>query len=87
MLETLLRFSLTQRIFIAVVAVVLAILGGGAWKSIPIDAFPEISPTQVKLILKAPGMTAEEIERRVTVPIETELLGIPRQEMIRSMTK
>ena len=87
MLETLLRFSLTQRIFVAVVVVVLAILGASAWKSIPIDAFPEISPTQVKLILKAPGMTAEEIERRVTVPIETELLGIPRQEMLRSMTK
>ncbi|MEQ8513980.1 MAG: efflux RND transporter permease subunit, partial [Chromatocurvus sp.] len=40
-----------------------------------------------KVILKVPGMTAEEIEQRVTYPVETELLGIPRQAMLRSTTK
>jgi cobalt-zinc-cadmium resistance protein CzcA len=52
-----------------------------------VDAFPDISPTQVKIILKAPGMTAEEVEQQVTQVIETELLGIPNQEMLRSTTK
>jgi cobalt-zinc-cadmium resistance protein CzcA len=61
--------------------------GASAWFSLPIDAFPDISPTQVKVILKAPGMTAEEIEAQVTLPIETELLGIPNQEILRSTTK
>ncbi len=87
MLEAIIRFSLTQRLFVLLLAAVLCGLGVRAWLQIPIDAFPDISPTQVKIILKAPGMTAEEIEQQVTQPIETELLGIPRQQMLRSTTK
>jgi cobalt-zinc-cadmium resistance protein CzcA len=87
MLGAIVRFSLTQRLFILVLTAVLVGFGIRAWFTLPIDAFPEISPTQVKIILKAPGMTPEEIERRVTYPIETELLGIPRQSMLRSTTK
>ncbi|HKK22426.1 MAG TPA: efflux RND transporter permease subunit, partial [Pseudohaliea sp.] len=87
MLHAVIRFSLTQRLFVAVLALAVTGLGLRAWLQLPIDAFPDIAPTQVKVILKAPGMTAEEIERRVTYPIETELLGIPRQAMLRSTTK
>ncbi|MCB1842694.1 MAG: efflux RND transporter permease subunit, partial [Halioglobus sp.] len=87
MLEGLIRFSLMQRVFVLALGVALCALGLRAWLALPIDAFPEISPTQVKIVLKAPGMTAEEIERQVTQPIETELLGIPRQSMLRSTTK
>jgi cobalt-zinc-cadmium resistance protein CzcA len=51
----------------------------GAWQGLglPIDAFPDVSTTQVKIIMKAPGMTPEEVEARIVVPIELELLGIP----------
>ncbi len=87
MLDRLIQFSLTQRLFVLVVFAVLVLLGARAWQQIPVDAFPDISPTQVKLVLKAPGMTTEEIEKQITQPIETELLGIPRQEMLRSTTK
>ncbi|TGD74844.1 efflux RND transporter permease subunit [Mangrovimicrobium sediminis] len=87
MLDAIIRFSLTQRVFVLLLAVVLVALGARAWVGIPIDAFPDISPTQVKIILKAPGMTPEEIEQQVTLPIETELLGIPHQQMLRSTTK
>ncbi len=87
MLEAIIRFSLTQRLFVLMLTAVLCALGIRAWLQIPIDAFPDISPTQVKVILKAPGMTAEEIEQQVTQPIETELLGIPQQQMLRSTTK
>ncbi|MEE4192045.1 MAG: efflux RND transporter permease subunit [Halieaceae bacterium] len=87
MLPALIRFALTQRLFIGVLTLCLLVAGLRAWIQIPIDAFPDISPTQVKVIIKAPGMTAEEIERRVTRPIETELLGIPRQAILRSTTK
>lgn len=57
--------------------------GGGytAFKNIPIDAFPEASPTQVKIITKALGMTPEEVEARITAPIEVDLLGISHQTM------
>lgn len=87
MLHSVIRFSLSQRLFVGLLATVVAALGIRAWLSMPIDAFPDIAPTQVKIILKAPGMTAEEIELQVTQLIETELLGIPRQEMLRSTTK
>jgi len=87
MLASVIRFSLTQRLFVLIVALILMLAGARAWFAIPLDAFPDISPTQVKIILKAPGMTPEEIEAQITVPIETELLGIPQQSILRSTTK
>lgn len=87
MLNQVVRFALTQRLFVCVLAALVTGLGVRAWLQLPVDAYPDISPTQVKVILKVPGMTAEEIEQRVTYPVETELLGIPRQAMLRSTTK
>ncbi|MGR8929994.1 MAG: efflux RND transporter permease subunit [Gammaproteobacteria bacterium] len=83
----LIRFALSQRMMICLL--ILLIAGGGyfAFKNIPIDAFPEVSPTQVKIIVKANGMTPEEVEARITMPIEVELLGIPHQTMLRSLAK
>ncbi len=81
------RFALSQRLLMMVFVLILA--GGGfyAFKHLPIDAFPEVSPTQVKIIIKAAGMTPEEVEARITAPIEVELLGIPHQSMLRSIAK
>jgi len=87
MLQGLIRFSLTQRLFVGILSLAIIAFGTKAWLELPVDAFPDISPTQVKIILKAPGMTAEEIESQITRPIETELLGIPNQETLRSTTK
>jgi cobalt-zinc-cadmium resistance protein CzcA len=87
MLKRLVEFSLTQRLLIALATLALSIAGSLAWRSLPIDAFPDIAPTQVKLILKAPGMTPEEVETRVIVPLEMELLGIPQQVMLRASAK
>ncbi|MGZ8951622.1 MAG: efflux RND transporter permease subunit [Methylobacter sp.] len=86
-MANLIRFALGQRLMMMLLVVLLA--GGGyyAFKNIPIDAFPEVSPTQVKVIVKAPGMTPEEVEARITAPIEVELLGIPHQTMLRSIAK
>ena len=87
MMAKLIRFALSQRLLMMLLVVLLS--GGGyyAFKNIPIDAFPEVSPTQVKVIVKAPGMTPEEVEARITAPIEVELLGIPHQTMLRSIAK
>jgi cobalt-zinc-cadmium resistance protein CzcA len=87
MMGGLIRFALSQRILMLLVVALLA--GGGyyAFENIPIDAFPEVSPTQVKVIVKAAGMTPEEVEARITAPIEVELLGIPHQTMLRSIAK
>ncbi len=86
-MAALIRFALTQRLLVLVLAVLLALAGGYAFNQLPIDAFPEISPTQVKIIIKADGMTPEEVESRITAPVEVELLGIPRQTMLRSLAK
>ncbi|HVY67120.1 MAG TPA: CusA/CzcA family heavy metal efflux RND transporter [Gammaproteobacteria bacterium] len=86
-MQRLIAFALTQRLLVALLAVGLAFAGYEAFRQLPIDAFPDISPTQVKIIMKAPGMTPEEVETRITAPIEVELLGIPNQTMLRSMTK
>ncbi|HAQ49629.1 MAG TPA: hypothetical protein DCR37_11350, partial [Glaciecola sp.] len=74
MLAGIIRFSLIQRVFVVIISLFILLAGTSAWFALPIDAFPDIAPTQVKVILKAPGMTAEEIEAQVTLPIETELL-------------
>ena len=87
MLNQLIKFSLTQRLFVSIIAILVMFIGAKSWLEIPVDAFPEISPTQVKIVLKVPGMNALEIESQVTRIIETELLGIPSQAMLRSTTK
>ncbi|MCF7991203.1 MAG: CusA/CzcA family heavy metal efflux RND transporter [Thiohalocapsa sp.] len=87
MLARLIQFSLTQRLLILLA--VLLLIGGG-WRALqqtPIDAFPDVATTQVKIIVKAPGMTPEEVESRITSLIEVEMLGIPRQTMLRSIAK
>jgi cobalt-zinc-cadmium resistance protein CzcA len=83
----LIDFALTQRVLVLLFALLLAGAGYFAAINIPIDAFPDVSPTQVKIIVKAPGMTPEEVETRITAPIEVELLGIPKQTMLRSIAK
>jgi cobalt-zinc-cadmium resistance protein CzcA len=87
MLNTLIEFALARRWLVLAFALVLAGLGVRAYQQIPIDAFPDVSTTQVKLILKAPGMTPQEVEARITQPVETELLGIPNQTILRSLSK
>ena len=87
MMVRLIQFALTQRLLIMLAVLLLSGVGYYAATTIPIDAFPDVSPTQVKIIVKAPGMTPEEVETRITAPIEVELLGIPKQVMLRSIAK
>jgi cobalt-zinc-cadmium resistance protein CzcA len=87
MLAKLIGFSLSQRLLVLVVTVLMIGAGVRAFNNLPIDAFPDVSSTQVKLIMKAPGMTPEEVEARIVAPIEQELLGIPKQVMLRSQSK
>jgi heavy metal efflux system protein len=86
-MQRLIQFALSQRLFMLLLAVLLAGAGWYAFRTLPIDAFPDVSSTQVKIIMKAPGMTPEEIESRIAIPIEVEMLGIPQQRILRSVTK
>ncbi len=87
MLARLVQFSLSQRLFILLATLIVAGAGWMAYLGLPIDAFPDVSSTQVKIIMKAPGMTPEEVESRIAVPIEVEMLGIPKTKILRSVTK
>lgn len=87
MLARLVQFSLSQRLFVLIATLVIAGAGWVAYSGLPIDAFPDVSSTQVKIIMKAPGMTPEEVESRIAVPIEVEMLGIPKTKILRSVTK
>ena len=80
-------FSLHYRKLMIFIATVLIVYGVNTWFSLPVDAFPDISPTQVKIILKIPGMTPEEVEQRVVRPIEIEMVSIPKKRIIRSVSK
>jgi cobalt-zinc-cadmium resistance protein CzcA len=87
MLSRLIAFALSQRLLVLVLTLGLTAAGIVAFRELPIDAFPDVSSTQVKIILKAPGMTPAEVESRVVIPIEQELLGLPHQTILRSQSK
>lgn len=80
-------FALSQRLFFSLLALVILGFGIKAYKELPVDAFPDISPTQVKIIIKSSGMTPAEMESRIVVPIEMKMVGIPHETMMRSISK
>ncbi|MCH9812861.1 MAG: CusA/CzcA family heavy metal efflux RND transporter [Epsilonproteobacteria bacterium] len=86
-MNKLISYALSQRLFVLLLAIIILIFGIKSYKALPIDAFPEISPIQVKIILKSSGMTPSEMESQVVMPIEKEIVGIPGQNMMRSTTK
>jgi len=87
MSEKLVDFALSQKFFILLGAVAILLFGSYALQKLPVDAYPDIAPTQVKIILKSSGMTPQEMESRVTIPIEQNLQNIPYQKVIRSLSK
>ncbi len=87
MLKSIIAFSLSQRILMLLLGMAISVAGYLAFTKLPIDAFPDVSSTQVQIVMKSPGMTPEEVESRIVVPIEQEMLGIPHQTVLRSQSK
>ena len=87
MISGLIRLALVQRLMMLLLTLALSAAGIWAFRTLPIDAFPELSPPQVQLILKAPGLTPEEVEARITFPIEMEMQGLTNQTILRSTSK
>lgn len=87
MLASIIEFSLRQRLIIILCAFLLLLSGLYAFLSTPVDAFPDMSPTQVKIILKLPGSSPEEMENDVVRPLELELLGLKGEKSLRSTSK
>ncbi|NDD64163.1 MAG: efflux RND transporter permease subunit, partial [Acidobacteria bacterium] len=87
MIDQLITFSLRQRFITLGLVIALVVLGVYSLVTIPIDAFPDLTNNQVTIITEAPGMAAGEVEAQVTFPIEGAMLGLPRNEEVRSLSK
>ncbi|TPH65852.1 efflux RND transporter permease subunit [Helicobacter pylori] len=87
MLASIIEFSLRQRVIVIVGAILTLFFGTYSFIHTPVDAFPDISPTQVKIILKLPGSSPEEMENNIVRPLELELLGLKGQKSLRSVSK
>jgi cobalt-zinc-cadmium resistance protein CzcA len=78
--------SLDQRMLALLLTVLLVAAGVRAWNRLRVDAYPDLSPPLVSITAQWPGHSAEEVERLVTVPMERELNGIPKETNLRSVS-
>lgn len=86
MLERLINFSLTQRVFVCIMGLVLMFSGLYAFHVLDVVAYPDPSPPMIEVITQYPGWSAEQIERAITLPIEIALQGMPGLVDIRSLS-
>ena len=86
MIDRILAFSLKNRLLIVLLG--LGVLGGGAYAltELPIDAFPDVSPTLVQVMTEAPGLAPEEVEKLITYPVEVSMNGLPGVEQVKSIS-
>ncbi len=77
MIRRIVSFSLRQPLFVLIGVLIFVVAGIMAFYGLPVEAFPDVSDTQVNVIALYPGRAAEEVEKQVTIPIETALSGVP----------
>jgi len=86
MFEKLVESSLKYKFLVLIAFGVIAFLGWRAVVSVPIDAFPDVTPAQVNIYTESPGLAAEDVEQLLTFPIESGMAGLPKVEEIRSVS-
>jgi cobalt-zinc-cadmium resistance protein CzcA len=86
MLSRLVDLSLRYKVLVLVGFAVVVFLGVRAWLTMPVDAFPDVTPNQVNVYTESPGLAAEDVEKLLTAPIETSMAGLPGVEQIRSVS-
>ncbi|SFW31495.1 efflux RND transporter permease subunit [Chitinophaga sancti] len=85
-IKKIIAFSLKNRLFIGFATVILIVWGVIAFRNIPIEAFPDVTNTQITIITQWPGRSAEEVEKFVTVPVEIAMNPVQKKESVRSTT-
>src|SRR5262245_56775599 len=87
MIKRLVHFALHQPLFLTMMTVLFIGAGVTAFRSLPIEAFPDVSDVQVTVITLFPGRAAEEMEKQVTIPLEIGLSGLPHAVRMFSHTQ
>ena len=86
MIHRIVQFALRQKPIVLFLVAFMAVGGAMAFHSMPVDAYPDLSPPMVEVITQWPGHAAEEVERLVTVPTEVEMNGVPDLTVMRSIS-
>ena len=86
-MERLISWSLDNRAIVLFLSVVWIIVGLRSLTHLPIDAVPDVTNVQVMVNTEAPGLSPPEVESLVTVPVEGGLLGLPKVDQVRSLSK
>ncbi|MCR6478431.1 CusA/CzcA family heavy metal efflux RND transporter [Variovorax sp. ZS18.2.2] len=86
MLNALVDASLRYKVLVLVIFAVLVGLGVQAFRNVPVDAFPDVTPVQVNIYTESPGLAAEDVEKLLTTPIEGAMAGLPGVEEVRSVS-
>ena len=87
MFNLLIKAVLAQRLMVMLGTVTLALAGLVAWKTLPIDAFPDVTNTQVMILTKASGLAAIDVEQRISYPLEQVMRGLPKVTQVRSLSR
>ncbi|MDP3278504.1 MAG: CusA/CzcA family heavy metal efflux RND transporter [Deltaproteobacteria bacterium] len=85
-MEKLVRLSIARPWAVLALTMVFAVIAIAQLAEVPIEAFPDVTNSQVQVITLSPGRAAEEVERQVTIPIERELAGLPESSEQRSVS-
>ncbi len=86
LIHRIVTVALEAPVLVLVLCVVIAAFGVWSFSRLPVDAYPDISPPMVEIVTQWPGQAAEEVERLITVPIETEMNGLPHLNVVRSIS-
>jgi CzcA family heavy metal efflux pump len=84
MLSSLIANSVRLRVAVVALCVVLLVVGSRSIRRAPLDVFPEFAPPLVEIQTEAPGLSADQVESLVTVPLENALTGVPSVKVVRS---
>ena len=86
MLNAIVDASLRYKVLVLVAFAVVIGLGVQAFRQVPVDAFPDVTPIQVSIYTESPGLAAEDVEKLLTTPIEGGMAGLPGVEEVRSVS-
>ncbi len=86
MIRRAVDFALNNRLIVIALALVLLGWGIYSFRSLPVEAYPDVANNYVQVITQWPGISAEQVEQQVTIPLETAMNGIPHMEHLRSVS-